>query len=46
MEHGAKNPGLIIVYIDATLNPEILKKILVPVRVVKEKSGSGSWYSS
>ena len=30
----------IIAYIGATLNPEILKKFPVPVRVVKKKSGS------
>ena len=41
-EHcGAKNPGLIMAYIAATLNPEILKKIPGPVRVGKKKSGSG-----
>ena len=28
-------------YIAATLNPEILKKFPVPVRVGKKKSGSG-----
>ena len=41
-EHcGAKNPGLIMAYIAATLNPEILKNFLGPVRVGKKKSGSG-----
>ena len=42
-EHsGAKNPGLILAYKAATLNPEILKKkILVQVRVGKIKSGLG-----
>ena len=41
-EHcGAKNPGLIMAYIAATLNPEILKKFLGLVRVGKKKSGSG-----
>ena len=41
-EHcGAKNPGLIMAYIAATLNPEILKKFPGPVRVGKKKSGSG-----
>ena len=41
-EHcGAKNPGLIMAYIAATLNPEILKNFPGPVRVGKKKSGSG-----
>ena len=41
-EHcGAKNPGLIMAYIAATLNPEILKKFPGPVWVGKKKSGSG-----
>ena len=41
-EHcGAKNPGLIMSYIAATLNPEILKNFPGPVRVGKKKSGSG-----
>ena len=38
---GAKNPGLIMAYIAATLNPEILKNFPGPVRVGKKKSGSG-----
>ena len=46
-EHcGAKNPGLIMAYIAATLNPEILKNFPGPVRVGKKKSGSGSGYPS
>ena len=41
-EHcGAKIPGLIMAYIAATLNPEILKNFPGPVRVGKKKSGSG-----
>ena len=41
-EHcGAKNPGLIMAYIAATLNPEILKNFPGPVQVGKKKSGSG-----
>ena len=41
-EHcGAKNPGLIMAYIAATLNLEILKKFPGPVRVGKKESGPG-----
>ena len=41
-EHcGAKNPWLIMAYIAATLNPEILKNFPGPIRVGKKKSGSG-----
>ena len=48
-EHcGAKNPGLIMAYIAATLNPEILKNFPGPVRVGKKKVrvGLGSGYPS